>query len=183
MPVSRGLLAFVFITMLVYAWTAEVIGQMAPITGAFIAGLLFARSPLRERIEQEISGIAYGIFVPIFFVSVGLEANLRDFTLATFGLFLAMTIGAILGKVIGAGLGAKAAGFTNKESLQLGVGMMSRGEVGLIVANQGINQGIISGGIYTAVVGVILITTLLTPLLLRRVFTEKSDVKTVAQEA
>lgn len=183
LPVSRGLLAFVFVTMLVYAWLAEVIGQMAPITGAFIAGLLFARSPLRDRIEQEISGIAYGIFVPIFFVSVGLAANLREFTIATFGLFVIMTTGAIIGKLLGAGLGAKAAGFTNKESLQLGVGMMSRGEVGLIVANQGISQGIITGGVFTAVVGVVLVTTLLTPLLLRRLFNEKGEVKTVAQEA
>jgi len=183
LPISRGLLAFVFVTMLVFAWLAEVIGQMAPITGAFIAGLLFARSPLRDQIEREISTVAYGIFVPIFFVSVGLAANLREFTLATFGLFVIMTIGAIIGKVLGAGLGGKAAGYSNKESLQLGVGMMSRGEVGLIVANQGISQGIITGGIFTAVVGVVLITTLLTPLLLRKLFTEHRDPEILAQEA
>ncbi len=183
LPISRGLLAFVFVIMLVFAWLAEVIGQMAPITGAFIAGLLFPRSPLRDRIEQEISTVAYGIFVPIFFVSVGLAANLREFTLATFGLFVIMTIGAIIGKVLGAGIGGKVAGFSNRESLQLGVGMMSRGEVGLIVANQGISQGIITGGMFTAVVGVVLITTLLTPLLLRKLFTEQEEPKILAQEA
>lgn len=183
LPISRGLLAFVFVTMLVYAWLAEVIGLVAPITGAFIAGLVFARSPLRERIEHEISVVSYGIFVPIFFVSVGLAANLRELTPQTIGLFAVLTVVAIVGKVLGSGLGARLGGFTNRESLQMGVGMMSRGEVGLIVANQGIALGLIGVDVFSAIVGVVLVTTLLTPILLRRLFSTGKKPAAAAQEA
>lgn len=182
LPVSRGLLAFVVVVILLYAWLAEVIGLVAPITGAFIAGLLFARSPLRDRIEQDISTIAYGIFVPIFFVSVGLAANLRELTIGTAGLFAVMTIVAIVSKILGAGLGARMAGMTNRESLQMGVGMMSRGEVGLIVANQGIAAGLIGVDVFSAIVGVVLVTTLLTPILLRRLFVDEKQPVPLAQE-
>lgn len=182
LPISRGLLAFVFVTMLLYAWLAEVIGLVAPITGAFIAGLLFARSPLRDRIEQEISSVAYGIFVPIFFVSVGLAADLSVITLETIGLLVVIMLVAIISKIVGAGLGAKLAGFSNQESIQMGVGMMSRGEVGLIVANQGIAQGLLGVNAFTAVVGVVLVTTLLTPVLLRRLFSGPKQTSALAQE-
>lgn len=173
MPISRGLLAFVFVMILLYAWLAEVLGNMAPITGAFIAGLMFARTLQKERIEAQVSTIAYGIFVPIFFVSVGLEANLRNLTISALGVFLVMTVVAIVGKVLGAGIGARMSGFNNQESLQVGVGMMSRGEVGLIVAAQGIAQGLIVGEIFSAIVGVVIVTTILTPLVLRYLFTLK----------
>lgn len=183
LPISRGLLAFVFITMLLYAWLAEVVGLVAPITGAFIAGLLFARSSLRDRIEHEISVVAYGIFVPIFFVSVGLAANLRVLTWETVGLFVVLIIVAIIGKVLGSGIGARLGGFTNRESLQIGVGMMSRGEVGLIVANQGIALGLVGVDVFSAIVGVVLLTTLLTPILLRRLFPNATPSTAALQEA
>lgn len=175
LPISKGLMAFVFATMLIYGWLAEILGNVAPITGAFLAGLLFARSRLSDRIEEQISTLAYGVFVPIFFVSVGLAADVRAMGIVVLGLMGVMTIIAIVGKVTGAGLGARLAGMTNRESLQLGVGMMSRGEVGLIVANQGITQGLIGGDIFSAVVGVVLITTLLTPLMLRSLFRKETD--------
>lgn len=175
LPVSRGLLAFVFVTLLVYSWLAEIIGHIAPITGAFLAGLLFARSPLRDRIEEQISSLAYGVFVPIFFVSVGLAANVREMGSGTVGLLLVMTVVAVIGKVSGAGLGARLSGFDNRESLQMGVGMMSRGEVGLIVVNQGLTQGLINTDIFSAVVGVVILTTLLTPPILRSLFNQSRE--------
>lgn len=170
LPVSRGLLAFVFVSMLLYAWLAEIIGHMAPITGAFLAGLMFSRSPLKQRIETQIASVAYGVFVPIFFVSVGLAADMRLLTLPVLVLMLVVTLVAIVGKVLGCGLGARLAGFNNRQALQMGVGMMSRGEVGLIVANQGVAVGLIHGEIFTVVIGVVLLTTLLTPPILRRLF-------------
>ena len=85
-------------------------------------------------------------------------------------LMLVMVIVAVVSKVLGAGAGARLAGFSWLESLQFGVGMMSRGEVGLIVASVGISQGLISQGTYAAVVGVVIMTTLLTPPLLRLLF-------------
>lgn len=170
LPISQGLIAFVFVVCLLYAWAAEVLGGMAAITGAFLAGLLFARSPLKEQIEHGMSNIAYGVFVPIFFINVGLAANARDLTGENLWLAVAMIIIAVISKIVGAGLGARMSQFTNLESLQLGVGMMSRGEVGLIVAALGINVGLITADVFSAVVGVVIVTTLLTPPMLRSLF-------------
>lgn len=170
LPISQGLISFVFAVMLLYAWSAEVLGGMAAITGAFLAGLVFGRSPLKERIETGISTIAYSVFVPIFFVNIGLVANARELTGDSLVLMIGMVLVAIVSKVLGAGLGARLGGLTNREALQLGVGMMSRGEVGLIVVTVGVNNGLIEPEVFAAVVGVVILTTLLTPPLLRSLF-------------
>ncbi|MGB9672907.1 MAG: cation:proton antiporter [Anaerolineales bacterium] len=179
LEISQGLIAFVFVTLLLYGWLAEILGQMAAITGAFLAGIWFGRTSLRETILSGISTIAYGIFVPIFFIDVGLKANARVLFGEDVLLFLSLVVIAILGKVLGVGLGGWLSGFTSRESLQLGVGMMSRGEVGLIVAAVGINQGLIDSATFSAVVGVVIVTTLLTPPLLRYLFVQHSDPQSV----
>jgi len=177
LPISRGLIAFAFVICLLYAWAAEALGGMAAITGAFLAGLMFARTRVKEYIESGIGTLAYAVFVPIFFVNVGLSANARELTLQSLLLLIVMVVVAIIGKVLGAGGGAKLAGLTNLESLQLGVGMMSRGEVGLIVASVGILEGVISQQIFSAVVGVVIVTTLLTPVLLRSLFARNKVIR------
>lgn len=170
LPIIQGLLTFTIVVLLIYAWAAEVFGSMAAITGAFLAGLAFSRSPVKERIENGVAALAYGLFVPIFFIDIGLKANLRELSGETLWLFLSMTVIAILGKVLGSGIGANLSGLSWMESLQLGIGMMSRGEVGLIVASVGIAGGIIPAEVFSAVVGVVIITTLLTPPMLRAAF-------------
>ncbi len=179
LPVSQGLIAFVFITTLFYAWVAEALGGMAAITGAFLAGLVFARSPLKERIEAGVAPLAYGVFVPIFFVDVGLSANARTLTLENLWLLLAMSLIAVASKVLGSGLGARLAGFSNRESLQIGAGMVSRGEVGLIVASVGIAEGLIDPEMFSIIVGVVILTTLLTPVILRSLFVTKKPAQTL----
>lgn len=170
LPISQGLIAFTIVVILLYGWTAEEWGNMAAITGAFLAGLLFSQSPVKERIENGILALAYGLFVPIFFINVGLSANIQELLGDSFGIFASMVVIALVGKVLGAGLGALAGGFGRIEALQLGVGMISRGEVGLIVATVGLSQGLISRSIFSAVVGVVILTTLFTPPLLRAAF-------------
>jgi len=176
LPISQGLIAFTLIVGLFYAWTAEVLGGMAAITGAFLAGLVFARSPLKNRIETGISTLAYSFFVPVFFVNIGLAANARVLTGENLWLLLAMIGVAVISKVFGSGLGAKFAGFTNLEALQVGAGMTSRGEVGLIVASVGIAEGLISQGVFAVVVGVVIVTTLITPPMLRGLFAKNKAV-------
>jgi Kef-type K+ transport system membrane component KefB len=114
--------------------------------------------------------LTYAFFVPVFLISIGLKANAR--TLGTEGLAFAIAIivVAILGKVLGCGLGARLGGFDWRESLRVGVGMVSRGEVGLIVAAVGLSSGLIHQNEYSTMVVMILATTLVTPLLLRWVF-------------
>lgn len=175
LPVSQGLIAFTMVTLLLYGWAAEELGGMAAITGAFLAGLLFARSPVKERIESGITALAYGLFVPIFFINVGLTADLHALIGNTFWLFAIMTGVAMLGKILGAGAGALLGGLTRREALQVGIGMMSRGEVGLIVATVGVTQGLIDQRVFAAVVGVVIITTLLTPPLLRASFAKSKS--------
>jgi Kef-type K+ transport system membrane component KefB len=178
LPISQGLIAFTFVVTIFYAWSSEVFGGMAAITGAFLAGLVFARSPLKERIETGISPLAYGVFVPIFFVNVGLAANARELTAENAYLFLVMCIVAIVSKVLGGWIGARIGGFTNREALQMGAGLMSRGEVGLIVATVGISEGLIGSEIFSIIVGVVIVTTLLTPTILRGLFAKQSSIQT-----
>jgi len=169
-PISEGLTAIVLFITLVFAWSAEVMGGLAAITGAFIAGLGLGRSHLRDKIEHKMRVITYGFLVPIFFVSIGLEANLREISGPLLPFLIVLFVVAVLSKVFGAGLGARAAGLNTAESLRVGVGMISRGEVGLIVAGIGVREAIISQEVFTVVVVLVLLTTLVTPLLLRYVF-------------
>jgi len=168
--IAQGVVSFAFVTILIYGLAAEVFGGMAAITGSFIAGLSLTRSPVKERIRSGVSTLAYGVFVPVFFINVGLSVDARQLIGPVFWLFLGMTVIAILGKILGSGYGAILAGLNRLEALQLGVGMMSRGEVGLIVATIGITQGLISDETMAAVVGVVIVTTLMTPPLLRILF-------------
>ncbi|MBN1665621.1 MAG: cation:proton antiporter [Anaerolineales bacterium] len=174
LPISQGLIAFTFVVLLLYAWSAEVLGGMASITGAFLAGLMFARSPLHERIENGISTLAYGVFVPIFFINVGLSANARELDGSGVWLLLVLTAVALISKLLGGWIGARLAGFTNLESWQLGAGLISRGEVGLIVATVGITENIIRAELFSVMVGVVILTTLLTPPILRALFARQA---------
>jgi Kef-type K+ transport system membrane component KefB len=110
--------------------------------------------------------------VPVFFINIGLSVNARSLQIEMLWFTLAIILIAILGKWLGAGLGARLGGLSLRESVQLGAGMVSRGEVGLIVANVGIHEGLVSSNEFSAIVGMVLITTLVTPPILRALFTE-----------
>lgn len=170
LEVSQAALSLALVVMFVYALAAELVGGMAAITGTFLAGLMFARLPEKERLERSIHTVSYGVFVPIFFVSIGLGINLREVGLNALWLMLAISVVGILGKLLGAGLGAKLGGFTTRESIQLGAGMISRGEVGLIVAAIAVQEGFVRPGELPAMVGMVILTTLITPPLLRALF-------------
>ncbi len=169
LPISQGVLTLTIVTMLGYGLAAELVGQMAAITGAFIAGLMFARTPEKEIIDPRISALAYGFFVPIFFVSIGLKTHL-DLHTDSLGLAAAVILVAIISKWLGAAGGARLAGFNWQESVQLGMGLVSRGEVGLIVASAGMRNGLVTEAEFAAVVGMVIVTTLVTPPALRTLF-------------
>jgi Na+:H+ antiporter len=172
-PISEGLAALVLVTALLFAWSAEVVGGLAAITGAFIAGVGFGRSRLRDEIERDMHTITYAFLVPIFFVSIGLKTNARLLIGPDVWFALALVLVAVASKVLGCGLGARWGGFNKAESLRVGVGMISRGEVGLIVATVGVDAGLIKIELFSVVTFIVLITTLVTPLLLRLTFTNK----------
>ncbi|MDQ2693709.1 MAG: cation:proton antiporter [Chloroflexota bacterium] len=173
--ISQGVLSLALVVMLVYGLAAELVGGMAAITGAFIAGLMVARSGERERVDKGMHALAYSLFVPIFFINIGLSVNARSLEPSMLLFALVITLMAIFGKWFGAGVGARLGGLSTRESVQLGAGMVSRGEVGLIVASVGINQGMIGSNVFSAVVAMVLITTLVTPPILRSLFAEKKQ--------
>ncbi len=167
LPISEGLLSFVIVMILVFAWSAEVIGGVAAITGAFIAGVFFGRTNFRQEIERGMHTITYSFFVPIFLVSIGLRANLWDIDSQGLLFLVALIIVAVFSKVIGSGIGARIGGFDNLASFRVGLGMVSRGEVGLIITTIGLTAGLVTTEEYSQVVIMVLATTLVTPLLLR----------------
>ena len=177
LSISQGVTTLALVVMLAYALAAELVGGMAAITGAFLGGLMFARTPEKNLIESNLHSIAYAFFVPIFFISIGLSVDLHAVSVDAIWIILAISVIAVVGKIGGAGLGAKLSKFSTRESLQIGIGMISRGEVGLIIAKIGLESGFLSSELFSTIIAMILITTVLTPPLLRASFTHKQNPK------
>ena len=170
LPISENMATFALVVMLLYSWLAEYLGGVALITGAFMAGLLLARTDFRRTIEERVHVLAYALLVPVFFINIGLTANLRAFDASDLVLLASLTVVAVASKLIGCGGGALLSGLPWRESLQVGSGMVSRGEVGLIVASVGVTAGLINNDLFSIFVVVVVITTLMTPFLLKVVF-------------
>ena len=167
--VTQGVLAAALVIAFFYAWAAEYIGGVAAITGAYLAGVLVAQTEFKGNVNAGIYPLAYSMFVPVFFISIGLQANGRDLgERAAFT--VALVIVAIVAKAIGCGLFARMFGFTTQESIRVGAGMISRGEVGLIIAGYGLANGLIGLDVFSASVIMVLVTTMVTPPLLRLTF-------------
>jgi Kef-type K+ transport system membrane component KefB len=181
LPVSEGLLASVVVGTLVLSWAAEALGGVASITGAYLAGVLVAGAGFREEIEHRLRAFTYALLVPVFFVGIGLQTNARLLNVADLPFAALVIVAAIVGKIVGCGLGARAGGFTGRESLRIGVGMVSRGEVGLIVAGIGIQSGLLTERGFAVMVIMVLATTLLTPVMLRAVFPRRRPPLTEAE--
>lgn len=176
---SQGSAALAIMFMLVFAWAAEAFGGVAAITGAFIAGLGLgrARANIKHQIEETISYIAYAFLIPVFFISVGLATDLSTFPLSALPLALVLLVVAVISKVGGSGLGARLGGFNNIEAFRVGVCMISRGEVGLIIVALGLSSGILErdNPMFASLFLVILLTTIVTPVLVRQVFPDEDE--------
>jgi Kef-type K+ transport system membrane component KefB len=174
LPISESVVSLVVVSILSFAWASEVVGGVAAITGAFIVGVTLSTSSVKDTIERGVHTLAYAFFVPIFMVSIGLAADLRSIVSGN-GLWLALIISlvAVVSKFAGAGLGAKLGRMSWSEALRVGVGMISRGEVGLIIASIGLRAGLLDSTGFATMVLMVLITTLSTPPLLRLMFQGK----------
>ena len=153
----------------IFAFLAEAMGGMAAITGSYLAGLFIAATPAHNQVIGDLRSITNAFFGPLFFASVGLEINAREVT-GHLGLFALLLAAAVLGKVFGCGLGAWLKGLKPRESLALGVGMIPRGEVELITASVGWTAGLISSSVYSLVVVLVLVSTLIAPISLHAFF-------------
>lgn len=162
-------LAIVLGVVLFFAWASEAFGGMAAVTGAYLAGLLVGRTEIAHRVNQGASAIGYAFFIPLFFVGIGLETQASSLGAMPW-LTVGLIIVAIFSKAIGCFIGARLGGLTNIESLRVGVGMISRGEVALVIAALGLQSKVIDENIFTTTVIMTLATTLVTPLLLKLVY-------------
>ncbi len=153
-----------------FSYAAEEWFSIADITGAFFAGLMLSGGKDSEYIERRTDIASYMLFTPVFFAKVGLTSlssfSQIDSTFIIFG-FLFIIAG-ILGKILGCGVGAKLTKNSWKDSYRCGLGMMCRAEVCLICANKGISAGIISASIQPFILCLILITSFVTPVLLKQ---------------
>ncbi|EOS26168.1 hypothetical protein C806_01384 [Lachnospiraceae bacterium 3-1] len=165
------ILAFAFCLLMSYC--AEHFFGVADITGAYVAGLILSHSTKREVIYHQFDTVSYLLVAPVFFASIGLKVELSSMSDNLLLFTALLLIVAILTKILGCGLGAKMMGYTSKESLQIGIGMISRGEVALIVANKGESLGLLSDSLYAPIVVTVVITTIITPIFLKLAFKDK----------
>ncbi|GAB6136476.1 cation:proton antiporter [Thermococcus prieurii] len=156
------------VIMLFFAYLAERF-EIAAITGAYLAGVLVAGSEDAKKITDKIVTLGYSLFIPVFLVGVGAETDVSVLLVA--GSFtLIYSFLAVVGKVLGCGAGALLTGFRKLEALQIGVGMIPRMEVGLIMANIGLAEGVLTPESFSIAIAMVLVTTLVTPPLLKVVF-------------
>jgi Kef-type K+ transport system membrane component KefB len=163
-PIMGMALAFVL------AYVADKYFGVADITGAYVAGIILSSLNDSAYIDRKMDISSYMLFGPVFFASVGLQTNLKTVDMSILTFSLAFVLVGLLGKVIGCGLSAKLLKYNNFDSLKIGVGMMTRGEVALIVAQRGLKAGIMDSKYFTSVILLIVISSILTPVILKAIY-------------
>ena len=168
-----------FAFCLLFAYAAEEFFGVADITGAFLAGILISTSTKIKYISSRFETLSYMLLSPVFFASIGLNVKLTkdSFNSSIIIFTLLLLVVAIITKIIGCGIGAKLCRYTTKESIQIGIGMVSRGEVALIVANKGQAVGLMDDRFFAPIVIMVVITTIITPILLKIAFADKAEKK------
>ena len=180
---KRRVAIFAIAFCFILAYVSEIGFGIADITGAYFAGVMLCQSKIRDYVDVKIHDVSTVFFSCIFFASVGLKVTLGGMTLKVWMFAVILTLIAIISKMVGCGLGAKICKFTWKESLQTGVGMISRGEVTLIVAEKGRQVGLISEDLFAPIILVVIVTTLITPILLKVVFKGDEPAESAVEKA
>ncbi|WCR27462.1 cation:proton antiporter [Paenibacillus thiaminolyticus] len=173
LKVTEAVISAALIICFAFAYFAEWM-QMAGIIGAFAAGIAVSLTPYKHDVEHKVEPIAYSIFVPVFFVSIGLNVSF-DGIGSNLGMLAVITIMAIVTKLAGGWLGARVTGFDSRSSLAIGAGMISRGEVALIIAATGLQSGLLQPEYFTEIIIMVIITTLVTPPMLKMMFNKKDN--------
>jgi Kef-type K+ transport system membrane component KefB len=163
-------LGLVLALVLLYAWSAVYLGNVATITGAYIAGVLVNRTDMSEWVHDGISKMGYPLFVPLFFASIGISASFQTIAQVPLFLVVGFVVIAILAKILGCATGAFIWRFKAHDAWTVGFGMITRGEVELIAAAIGLQAGLLTPALFSITIVVILVTTMLTPVLLRLLY-------------
>ena len=157
------------------SFVAEKYFGVADITGAYIAGVILSSLKDSAYITRKMDISSYMIFGPVFFASIGIQNDLSNFNTSIFLFSLAFVVVGMASKVIGCGTVARLEGFKGRDALKIGCGMMTRGEVALIVAQRGFSLGILDSSYSTAVILLIIVSSVVTPILLKVLYNDKSQ--------
>ena len=157
-----------------FAFAAEHYFGIADITGAYVAGIVLCSIQDSSYIEQKMEISSYMIFGPIFFASIGFKTSISHIDGSMLLFSLGFVVVALLCKVIGCGLMAKICRFSSPDCLKIGVGMMTRGEVALIVAQKGLSVGLLKAEYFTAVILLIMVSSILTPVILKMLYAKEA---------
>ena len=152
------------------AYIAEKYFGIADITGAYIAGIILCNVRDAEYIDRRVSINGYMFFAPVFFVSIGLKTNFSNVDSSMIVFSIGFVIVAMISKIIGCGLVSKCFKYSWLDCLKIGAGMMTRGEVALIITNKGLGLGIIDSSYFTAVILLIIVSSIVTPIVLKLLF-------------
>lgn len=163
-----NILAFTF--CLLMAFCAEYFFGVSDITGAFVAGLILSNNRKTTYMLNRFDTVSYILLSPVFFASVGLKVEIESMSSTIIWFSVCLLLVAILSKIIGCGLGAKLCRYTNLQSVKIGIGMVSRGEVALIVATKGAAVGLMTQEFFAPIIIVVVVTTIITPVLLKAVY-------------
>ncbi|MBH9985504.1 cation:proton antiporter [Lactobacillus sp. M0390] len=169
LPAAKPLVTIIIV--LLAAFGAEKVG-LSNVIGAFFVGLAFSRLPDKQKLQKSFTDIGYSLFIPIFFASIGLEMSITGIFKDGL-LFIVLFVGSVISKLVGASVGAKMAGFSSSSAYQVGTGMISRGEMALVVAQIGLSNHLLAPAAYSTVVGVIVLTTLIAPIMLKGALMKK----------
>ncbi|MGN0462093.1 MAG: cation:proton antiporter [Ruminococcus sp.] len=170
---SRRHVIIAFAYCLVTAFVAEVFFGVADITGAYIAGLVLSMTNRKRYLENRFSTLSYMLLSPIFFACIGLTIEVPSLTTSLMIFAVLLTLVAVATKFLGCALGGKICGYSTRECFQIGAGMISRGEVALIVAKKGESCGLMDPNLFGPLVIVVVITTIIAPVILKILYKEK----------
>ena len=158
---------------LALSYIAERYFGIADITGAYVAGIILCSIKDSDYIARKMDVNSYMLFGPVFFVSIGLKTNINEMSGRLLLFSLGFVITALLCKIVGCGLMAKACRFNTSDSLKIGIGMMTRGEVALIVSQKGLSAGMMDNEYFTAVILLIIVSSIATPILLKMIYAKE----------
>ena len=154
------------------SYLAEETFGVADITGAYVAGIILSSLDDSKYIDRKMDVNSYMLFGPVFFASIGLQTNIKTLDMSILLFSLAFVLTGMLSKIVGCGLAGRALGFKGRDTLKIGVGMMTRGEVALIVSQKGLAVGLMDSRYFTSVILLIICSSILTPVILKMLYSK-----------
>ncbi len=158
-----------------FAYLADAVFGVADITGAFVAGVILCSLKDSDYINRKMDVNSYMLFGPVFFCSIGIQTDLSNLNMSILLFSLAFVVVGLLSKILGCGFISKCMRYSNKDCLKIGVGMMTRGEVALIVAQRGLLVGMLDPAFFTSVILLIIVSSISTPIILKALYSDKNN--------